>query len=861
MRDHDYQDSIAFVTGIFGDVDGLVELRAIPNVYGDSGTEFIFVNNDMTIQSFCGRKDVAGMAIYFGLCTRKPGTKSAGGKADVFRCPHLWVDIDCAKQGISGDEALRALSFLPYPPTTIINSGGGLHAYWRLEEALDVSEGQYAAVEAALRHLVHILAGDPACADIARILRLPGTINSKDATRALNDGEPVLCEVLEHGGAVYDFQELCEWLNEQRPVLHAVRTEATRPVREDDPFVAYARAAGFNPAIVIDDELAAMEHGGQGDRSIHSTQLRVSMSMIARGYEDDEIVSTILGATERAAPRDKKWNWTAEEKAIRKMISTGRDKAKNREKTLISSVPPRTQSNAALGNTAVKVVHDLAEEKAKRQPKVEVDEKSKTAQLGEAVIGVWKERYGPIIHTAGTTYSYRAGIWEEWNDRLEQRLRSMIQDAFASLKVDPKTSILNAVYRYVMERPSLQYDEVQFDRHGLIIAEDGVLDPLTLERAPHSPDHYALFKVAASFEGDRTTPGWANFLRGSFGDINDAEMVISTLQEWFGSALVTNKARPLKKGLLAHGPSRTGKTQIAGVARGLLGGKHTSGAKMRDLEGRFGMEPFVGKRGWIADDAVGEAEFLDAETYKVVVTGEPVSVQRKGGKNLETRFGFPVLLTANNLPRVKDQSDAVFNRSLILRMTKVRDEAAPEPVGYESISAKIVAEELTGVLWWAIEGWQRLSARGYYQPPACMLEANQEFQDDNNPVGAWIKQCIELSDREMVSRIDLAASFNGWRTLEHEDDRPWKNNTITRRISKILPGHKTHKQHGERMLTGIRLNEDGLFAWQRIKDNAGFEKKVTFSNDKAEVNRFWEPETIVPPTIGEAVQNDRKPRF
>lgn len=855
MRDKDYQDSITFLNRFFGDCEGLIELRACSNDRSRNATSR-FSRAEGDLSQFLEDRDRDGWGLYFGLGTR--GTKLndrgeySGAKDNVRQLPALWVDIDCVKQGISGDDAFRALSHLPFPPSILVNSGGGYHAYWMLEEPLDISSGDYAQVESVLRQLALVLAGDTSCAEVARILRVPGTHNSKDSTKAINEGAAALCVVEEDRQTVYDFGHLVEWLETQRPILHGKAREAARPVQENDPFVAYAREAGYEPAIDIEAELAAMEYEGQGDRSIHRTQIRVTYSMIARNYDDDEIVSLILAATEACAPRDANWNWRNEERNLR------RDVEKSRKKQAQDRVERPRSVPMSSGNTALKLVHS-ADEQRDAKPKVEVDKKSQTAQLGEAVIGVWVDRFGPVMHTAGTTYAYGDGIWQEWNDRLEQRLRSIIQSAFASLKVDPKTSALNAVYRYVMERPSLQREDVQFDQHGLIVADDGVMDPDTLELAPHSPDHFALFKVAAKFNGERRISSWMNFLEGSFGDIPEASEVISTLQEWFGAALVANKPRPLKKGLLAHGPSRTGKTQIAGVARGLLGGKHTSGAKMRDLEGRFGMEPFIGKRGWIADDAVGEAEFLDAETYKVVVTGEPVSVQRKGGKNLETRFGFPVLLTANNLPRVKDQSDAVFNRSLILRMTRVRDEAAPEPAGYESISAKIVDQELSGVLWWALEGWQRLSRRGYYQPPACMLEANQEFQDDNNPVGAWIKQCVELSDNEMVSRIDLAASFNGWRTLEHDDDRPWKNNTITRRITKILPGHKIFKAHGERMLTGIRLNEDGLFAWQRLKDTAGFEKKVTFSNDKFEVNRYWEAENIAP--TASATPQDRSPRF
>lgn len=841
MRDKDYQVSVDFLKRFFGEALHKVELRACSNERS-GGAASVFSSDEDQWRRFCEKRDAEGSGLYFGLCTRGDALNDkgeiSGGKDNVRECLALWVDIDCAKQRISGATAIDALNFLPHPPTIIVNSGGGLHAYWLLEQAVDVSGGNYAAVEAALRQLALVLAGDMSVAEIARILRLPGTLNSKDATRALNDGEPILCEVLSDSGRVHDLDQLAEWLAEQRPVLVAAAREAARPVQEDDPFVAYAREAGFNPAIDIDDELVAMEHGATGNRSIHATQLRVSASMIARGYDDDEIVDRILRATEAAAPGDAKWNWGREESAIRGMIRTGRGKGYDRPKPALASSQPMTS-----GNNALKLVHDADKDQEPEPKKVrqQRDNRSTTVAVGEAVIGVWRDRHGPVMHTGGTTYAYEGGIWVQWDERYAQRLRAIIQEACASLGVEPKTALLNAAKAYFMDRPELTKVNVEFDAHNLLIADDMALDPATMALIPHSPDHYALFKVAARIEGDRTIGAWLAFLGAAFSDTADGEQVILTLQEWFGTVFIRTRARALKKGLVIVGPSRTGKTQISQVLRGTLGPKHVCGAPMRDLEGRFGSEPFLGKRGWVADDAIGEGEFLDADVYKKVVTGETYSVQRKGGQNIDVSFGFPVALTANSVPRVKDQSEAVYNRTLVLRMTQVRDEDEPEPAGYDSIAEKIIAEDLTGILWWAIEGWKRLQARGRFQPPTVMVEASRAFQDDNNPVGAWLKQCVRKNSSYRVARADLVASFQGWRMLEHDSEQGWKPNTVTRRLRQLLVGHDEPTVNGERFIAGIELNDEGLTAWTRWKNSRFGENIGTVDHENA-VNKLHQPE-------------------
>ena len=62
---------------------------------------------------------------------------------------------------------------------------------------------------------------------------------------------------------------------------------------------------------------------------------------------------------------------------------------------------------------------------------------------------------------------------------------------------------------------------------------------------------------------------------------------------------------------------------MADVARELLGGhRYTTSTKIRELSGTFGLQPFINAAGWIADDAISEGEKLDAEGFKLLVTGE-----------------------------------------------------------------------------------------------------------------------------------------------------------------------------------------------------------------------------------------------
>ena len=111
--------------------------------------------------------------VYIGVCprSRKEGTKDAVSRAHV-----LWLDLDVKKaQGNEKQGVLKRLEDFMFPPTVIVDSGNGYHAYWALKEP----ESDKKLIEQYLRSLADALGADKNCCEVARVLRLPGTLNRK----------------------------------------------------------------------------------------------------------------------------------------------------------------------------------------------------------------------------------------------------------------------------------------------------------------------------------------------------------------------------------------------------------------------------------------------------------------------------------------------------------------------------------------------------------------------------------------------------------------------------------------------------------------------------------------------------------
>ncbi len=116
-----------------------------------------------------------GFDCYFspGVLRVSPDT-GRGKKDDFLGSRTLWVDLDATQDRPKTllIEELRAFS---PPPSAIIDSGHGVHAYW----FLDHLELNHIAIEYRNLWLANQLGGDH-CHSIDHLLRIPDTQNFKE---------------------------------------------------------------------------------------------------------------------------------------------------------------------------------------------------------------------------------------------------------------------------------------------------------------------------------------------------------------------------------------------------------------------------------------------------------------------------------------------------------------------------------------------------------------------------------------------------------------------------------------------------------------------------------------------------------
>jgi len=156
-------------------------------------------------------KNKPNVDVYFALASFKQGWHKDVKNKSVLRVREnvdqlraLWFDIDW-KDGLS-DPALVVAALREFskttgmpPPSILVHSGNGIHAYWPFTKAIPLDEWQPMADR--LKELAHetSLSADLGCtSDACRVLRPPGTTNWKDPSN------PKLVRVLYSKGPLHD---------------------------------------------------------------------------------------------------------------------------------------------------------------------------------------------------------------------------------------------------------------------------------------------------------------------------------------------------------------------------------------------------------------------------------------------------------------------------------------------------------------------------------------------------------------------------------------------------------------------------------------------------------------------------------
>lgn len=299
---------------------------------------------------------------------------------------------------------------------------------------------------------------------------------------------------------------------------------------------------------------------------------------------------------------------------------------------------------------------------------------------------------------------------------------------------------------------------------ALLNVRNGMLDLATGTLKPHDPAYLSSQQIPIDWDPEATCPtyeAWVD-LCGVAEQVEDLEETTSTMLD---------ASRTPSKAVFLFGPSRSGKSTYLRLMQNMVGPRNLAAVTLHQLvANRFAAANVFGKMLNCAAD-LSSAHVDDISIFKMMTGEDPIQADRKYGGQFAFTNRALFAFSANELPTVGESSRAYTERIKPF-------EFAISFAGRENpdLEARMIAEELPGILVRWVKAWQRRHQRGTYLPtdPRVM----HEFEVRSDRVRQWLDdRCVIWSKTaegapvgfgttvdagRASTKAELARAFNGW---------------------------------------------------------------------------------------------------
>lgn len=301
------------------------------------------------------------------------------------------------------------------------------------------------------------------------------------------------------------------------------------------------------------------------------------------------------------------------------------------------------------------------------------------------------------------------------------------------------------------------HPEVGTDPIETVVCANGLLHIPTRALTPATPHYFSTMHPGVAY--DRNAPAPERWLRFMHDLWESDEKSIGLLQEWMGYTLTPDTSQ--QKILMFLGPPRSGRGTILRVLQALIGEGNYCTPTLSSLGTRFGLQPIVGKLAALVTDARLDSNRTDVaqivEKLLSLSGDDDQDVDRKNRDVVTMKLHARVVVVSNVMPQLKDESGAIATRMLPLQLS--RSFLGREDHGL----GDALMVELPGILNWALEGWDRLNARGHFDPPASSADAIAELHELGSSVAAWLEDRAEVDHAlEPKASTTCAAAYSDY---------------------------------------------------------------------------------------------------
>ena len=321
---------------------------------------------------------------------------------------------------------------------------------------------------------------------------------------------------------------------------------------------------------------------------------------------------------------------------------------------------------------------------------------------------------------------------------------------------------------------------IEFDTEPFILCcENGIVNLRTGQFRQSTHSDWVLKSTGVTYDRDASCPRWIRFLNEIFQGNNGLIRFIKRAVGYTLTGDVTEQCL-----FLCHGSGANGKTVFFDTIGSLLGegeyGQTTPSSTFKDMKYEGGnatpdIARMAGAR-LVKSAEVKEKITLNTERVKALTGGDRIVARFLFHEMFEFSPQFKIWIAVNHLPIVNDTSVAIWRR-----IHKIPFNAYFPPGVSDPNLTSTLKGELSGILNWAIEGcleWQR----DRLNPPEVVLNATNEYRQESDLVGRFLKEETNPNPDEQVRSGVLYDKFKKW--CENQGENPLTQKEFTQEMNR-----------------------------------------------------------------------------
>ena len=376
----------------------------------------------------------------------------------------------------------------------------------------------------------------------------------------------------------------------------------------------------------------------------------------------------------------------------------------------------------------------------------EIDEKKRPSwshnEFGDELIDAYQ-----IITVNGQLYVYEDGFYQQ-DERIIER--KMI-DLYPSIRRQQRGEVLD----YIKIRTHKRGEDIKILPY-VINLKNTRLDIRTGKCLEYDPDKIEFARIPVTYDQSAYCADLDKMLNRVF--VGDRE-VINLFEEMIGYCLI--KSSRYQKAFIMVGSGSNGKSTILDLIEEFLGAANYSSLPLEQVTDRFNKAELEHKLANIGDD-IDNVAIKDSGTLKKMISGESITVERKGERPFKFRPYAKHIYSANSIPRSFDKSEGFYRRWIFIpfNATFSPDDPDYDPMIFDKITTD---QALSYLLNLALKGARRLMKQGKFTQPASVANALEAYRTDNSTTLSWIEDKGLTEEYFLANSTDkIYSDFTDW---------------------------------------------------------------------------------------------------